>query len=399
MAKGQRTSDGMRYEIDHTRHHRLKNWDYRGRGIYHFTLVIAERFPLLGELVGEKPEEASISLNSFGRYVLGTIQGLPQYYAPKDYSLKIIAVQMMPDHIHVVIQVLEPMPRSIGHVIRGLKSACTKEYRRMSVEENALKNEREVHNRDGLKNATKVHNRDGLKSETGVHNRLYLVQFERIFTRMGSIWEKDEAHYHERILHKEASLQVMIDYVKDNPRRLAMKRANPELFKIKQQTQIGDGTYTTLGNIFLAKNPQREVLQCSRTMTEEEIAAKREACLAEAANGTVYISAAVSPGEKTICRALREAGYLLIILLAEGFPKPDSPQYNYYKPSGVYFEACAKGRLLLVEPSEEQFERGEIEAAVVAKAGEIPHTSQRYRFLALNAIAEEIARGEKRAQK
>lgn len=376
----------MRYEIDHTRYHRLKNWDYRGRGIYHFTLVIAERYPLLGELTGESPEEASISLNSFGRYVLGTIQGLPQYYAPKDYLLKIIAVQMMPDHIHVVIQVLEPMPRSIGHVIRGLKSACTKEYRRMSVEENALKNEREVHNNGGCKN------------EREVHNRPDIVQFERIFTRMGSIWEKDEAHYHERVLHKEASLQVMIDYVKDNPRRLAMKRANPELFKIKQQTQIGDGTYTTLGNIFLAKNPQREVLQCSRTMTEEEITAKREACLAEAANGTVYISAAVSPGEKAICRALREAGFPLIILLEEGFPKPDSPHYQYYKPSGVYFEACAKGRLLLVEPSEEQFEREEIEAAVVAKAGEIPHTSQRYRFLALNAIAEEIARGEKRAQ-
>ena len=387
MAKGIRTPDGMRYEIDHTRYHRLKNWDYRGRGIYHFTLVIAERYPLLGELTGESPEEASISLNSFGHYVLGTIQGLPQYYAPKDYSLKIIAVQMRPDHIHVVIQVLEPMPRSIGHVIRGLKSACTKEYRRMIVEENALKNEHGVHNKGALKN------------EREVHNRPDIVQFERIFTRMGSIWEKDEAHYHERILHKEASLQVMIDYVKDNPRRLAMKRANPELFKIKQQTKIGDGIYTTLGNIFLAKNPQREVLQCSRTMTEEEIAAKREACLAEAANGTVYISAAVSPGEKAICRAMREAGFPLIILLEEGFPKPDSPHYQYYKPSGVYFEACAKGRLLLVEPREEQFEREEIEAAVVAKAGKIPHNTQRYRFLALNALAEEIARGERHAQK
>jgi hypothetical protein len=134
-------------------------------------------------------------------------------------------------------------------------------------------------------------------------------------------------------------------------------------------------------------------------MTEEEIAAKREACLAEAANGTVYISAAVSPGEKAICRAMREAGFPLIILLEEGFPKPDSPHYQYYKPSGVYFEACAKGWLLLVEPSEEQFEREEIEAVVVAKAGKIPHNTQRYRFLALNALAEEIARGERRAQK
>ena len=183
----------------------------------------------------------------------------------------------------------------------------------------------------------------------------------------------------------------MAHYIDDNPRRLAIKRANPELFKIKQQTKIGNGMYTTMGNMFLAENPMKQVLQCSRSMTEEEIKAKKEQYLAEAANGTVFVSAAISPGEKQICRAIREAGYALIILLEEGFPKPEDPHYKYYKPSGVYFEACAAGKLLLVEPEEALFERIEIEAKVYAKAGEIPHSTKRYRFLALNALAEEIA--------
>ena len=81
----------------------------------------------------------------------------------------------------------------------------------------------------------------------------------------------------------------------------------------------------------------------------------------------------------------------MIILLENGFPKPEDPHYNYFKPSGVYFEACAKEQLLLVEPEEALFERAEIEAKVYAKTGEIPHNTKRYRFLALNALAEEIA--------
>ena len=141
--------------------------------------------------------------------------------------------------------------------------------------------------------------------------------------------------------------------------------------------------------------PQKAVLQCSRKLTQTEIDTKREECLAEAACGTVYISGAISEGEKQICKALREAGYPLIILLTEGFPEPDSPHYKYYKPQGVYFEACAAGKLLLVQPDKEALEREDIQEQVVAKVGEIPHESQRYRFVAMNVLAEYIANIEK----
>ena len=83
------------------------------------------------------------------------------------------------------------------------------------------------------------------------------------------------------------------------------------------------------------------MLQCSRKLTQAEIDAKREECLRAAANGTVYVSAAISEGEKQISRALREAGYEMIILLTEGFPAADSPHYKYFKPQGVYFQAAA----------------------------------------------------------
>ena len=109
---------------------------------------------------------------------------------------------------------------------------------------------------------------------------------------------------------------------------------------------------------------------------------------AEAANGMVYVTAAISEGEKLISRALREAGFPIVILLERGFPSPESPHYRYFKPQGVYFEACAAGKLLLVEPSSALLERQDIAARVIAKTGDIPHDTQRYRFVAMNVIAE-----------
>jgi hypothetical protein len=110
----------------------------------------------------------------------------------------------------------------------------------------------------------------------------------------------------------------------------------------------------------------------------------------------VFVSAAISEGEKQICRAVREAGNPLVVLLEKGFPKPEDPNYKYFKPKGVYFEACAAGKLLLLEPEKELYEQAEIEAEVVVKAGNIPHEALRYRFLALNAIAERICTGEEK---
>ena len=68
--------------------------------------------------------------------------------------------------------------------------------------------------------------------------------------------------------------------------------------------------------------------------------------------------------------------------------RTDSPHYRYFKPQRVYFEACAAGKLLLMEPSAEQLERQDIAARVIAKTGDIPHDTQRYWFVAMNVIAE-----------
>ena len=373
-----------RRPVDPMRHHRENGWDYRGRAIYHFTLPVEERYPLFGVLEGESAETAFVRLNAFGRRVYQMLDGLAQFYAGKEFALKVLAQKVMPDHVHLVIQVLEPLPQSIGAVARGFKSGCTKVYKEMCGSgENAA----------GVQGDCEGSGAGG-RADAPVH-------FARIFARRGSIWEQNPAYYHERILHAPGQLRRMIDYVKDNPRRLWIKSHNPELFRLHRRTEAAGLSFTSMGNHFLLDWPDKQAVEMSRSASNEEVQERLQSVLAAAQNGTVTYTAAISKGEQLIARTLRAQGYPLVVLLNDGFPKEGSPHERYYKPGGVYFEACSRGQLLLLEPTEHAFLDADIQAAVeetLRRKAEarhytytpIPVTSLRYRFVALNEMAKRL---------
>ena len=398
--------EGMRRPVDPMRHHRENGWDYRGRAIYHFTLPVEERYPLFGVLEGESAEKAFVRLNPFGRRVYQVLCGLAQFYAKKGFALKVLAQKVMPDHVHLVIQVLEPLPQSIGAVVRGFKSGCTKVYKEMY---GSGDNAAEVHGNDEG-NAAGVHGNDeGNAAEVHGNEKADApVHFARIFASRGSIWQKDAAYYHERILHAPGQLRRMIDYVKDNPRRLWIKSHHPELFRLHRRTEAAGLSFTSMGNHFLLDWPDRQMVEMSRSATDEEIQERLQKVLAAAHNGTTTYTAAISKGEQFIARTLRKQGYPLVVLLNDGFPKEGSPHERYYKPGGVYFEACSKGQLLLLEPTEQAFLDADIQAAVEetlrhkAEARHyaytpIPMISHRYRFVALNEMAKRLTQKDNQA--
>ena len=387
MDEGQR----KRRPVDPMRHHRENGWDYKGRAIYHFTLPVEERFPLFGVIDGESAETAFVRLNPFGRRVCQMLCGLAQFYAGKGFALKVLAQKVMPDHVHLVIQVLEPLPQSIGAVVRGFKSGCTKVYKEMY---GSGDNAAGVHG-----NAADGHERGADGHERGAEAPMH---FARIFARRGSVWEQNPAYYHERILHAPGQLRRMIDYVKDNPRRLWIKSHHPELFRLHRRTEAAGLSFTSMGNHFLLDWPDKQVVEMSRSATNDEVQERLQSVLASAHNGAVTYTAAISKGEQLIARTLREQGYPLVVLLNDGFPKEGSPHERYYKPGGVYFEACSKGQLLLLEPVEQAFLDADIQVAVeetLRRKAEarhytytpIPVTSQRYRFVALNEMAKRLA--------
>ena len=335
MTKTHITPDGWRCDTQPSNLRRAQWMDYRDPAILLITMVTTDRLPLFGELHGE-----SMVLSTLGKQVAQEIEQIPTYQGAS--TIEIYDYVVMPDHVHILLHIHERLPKHIGRYLCWFKIRCSSLV--------------------GYTTSTKPSDQTSLFAP----------------------------NYHDRILKGKDQLSHMKRYIQDNPRRLALKRANKELFRIHQDILINNIPCTTLGNQFLAEYPLKQVIQCSRSLTQTQIDSLKADCLTQAEQGVIHITAAISDGEKQIARALREAEYPLIVLLHEGFPKPDNPHYQYYKPSGVYFEACAKGKLLLLEPHQEALELPDIVQKAEDKVGKIPHTSKRYRFVVMNYIAEQI---------
>ena len=405
MAKAHLTPEGWRCEKLREHLYRARWMDYQSPSIQMLTLVTVDRKPLLAELRGE-----TISLTPLGAAVAREIERIPTYLGAA--SIEILDYVVMPDHVHILLRIHDRLPRHLGQYIRWFKVQCSDAFTAM------VEAAREVMARGGVARGDTREDDNATGSASTSTATESSAAIARGDTRegnntTGSGWVSREeasrvlagvsasmvspksknlllfAHeYHDSLLYGRGQLARMKRYIKENPRRLALRRANRELFRIRQDYAIGPFSCTVQGNIFLAGHPQRQVLQCSRSLTPEQIEERRSECLMQAANGAVFITAAISQGEKVIARSLREHGFPLIILLEQGFPKPESSHYHYFKPQGVYFEACAAGRLLLVEPHAEALECPEVAQRVIAKTGNIPHTTQRYRFVAMNVIAD-----------
>lgn len=104
-------------------------------------------------------------------------------------------------------------------------------------------------------------------------------------------------------------------------------------------------------------------------MSEEDIEKEIVKYLTKAEQGIVPISPCISNGEKKVMRAIFDAGFPHIVVMANGFSQN-------WKPGGAQFDACARGQLLLISPWEYQAH---------------PPTIKRVQCLELNEIAQMIA--------
>ncbi len=353
MAKLLHTDKGWRYEQEKIHLLRAKWHDYCAPTIYMLTLVTQDRLPLLGKLEG-KGTEAHIDLTPLGKAVAEEVMQMPTYKGFE--SAEIYTYVVMPDHIHVLLRVRERIALPLGYYVGYFKRQCSKKAA-------------------GMNPPSRTEAMVGEGSALAVHPASTMLF---------------APEYHDRILTHKGQLEQLKRYIADNPRRLVLKRANPELFRLRQDVQKNGLVFTALGNLFLLDYPLKEWVQCSRSLIQAQIDEKKRECLRQADCGVVFVSAGISEGEKQICKALRVAGYPLVILLKDGFPKPYDPHYKYFKPQGVYFEMCSNGRLLLLEPKSETFEREEIAQVIAQRFHDLPHHTQRYRFLALNEMAKQL---------
>lgn len=159
--------------------------------------------------------------------------------------------------------------------------------------------------------------------------------------------------YNDLILRSYDELAVWENYLRDNPRRLLMKRARPDWLRPFFGLQIGSQTYSGIGNRQLLAAPKRMAVRVSRRLSDSEIAAETARYLEAARQGAVLVSPAISPGEKHVMRAAFEANLPTIVIMENGFTPLSKPQ-------GEQFDACARGRLLMLAPWEHHNEMKKI---------------------------------------
>ena len=303
--------------------------DYTERRMYMITMVTEGRRPLFGEVAGRSeatepsPDAPHIVLTRLGEAVAQAWHDISTYHP----EVEVVALQMMPDHLHGILFVKEKMEKPLGKVLLGFKQGCNKAFRELMG--------------DGGVAVIQQHTGQG-KTGQGKTGRQ-----QKEDRNHGLLFAKG---YNDRILFRQGQLERWLHYLKDNPRRLLMKREKPELFRVQRGLTYAGMSFSAIGNRFLLERPMKVQVQCSRKITDEELQKRLNECLTLARQGAVLVSPAISKGEKAIMRAAFDEGLPVIYLQENGFT-------DLAKPGGKRMDACARGQLLILAPWEHHNER------------------------------------------
>ena len=372
----------IRLETKHSMLRRCRGWDYRQPCIYLITLVLADRkSKALGRLVILGQKNLALSRQAHDRPLLAqdrALQALDKTLLLQDSPLGLVSVtaaagleaaassyialtpageavmreflrigehhpeikplfiQVMPDHVHFIIHVTKPMARPLGQAIAGFKAGSS-------------------------------------KAAIG----------------KGGLWAEG---FQDTILFHEGQLDSMFTYLRDNPRRLAIKQLFPELFRVRNdlclklprqdsgnrelplsardrslQAQdrplpaqsrplcsvLGAGApsfkahFSAIGNLFLLDSPNIVQVQCSRAYFAYKRVAKTRNCRFE------------HMAEAGGCKIARDAAGVPII-------EKTTPEFEEKRDELL---AAAKHGAVLISPC---ISDGEREIARLAFAASLP---------------------------
>ncbi len=282
--------------------------DYKSRCIYHITICKAPGCPEFSRILGGL-EQPVIERSRIGEIIESQILNFPNLCS----SLLVLQYVIMPDHIHFAIFARDYLPRVLGSYIGMMKVKC------------------------------------------GQLIRAEFPQLEDVFT----------PDFHDRYLRQHHRLSTIIEYIRQNPYRLLVRRFNPDYFTRINNIEIGDSLWQAYGNLQLMGNPFKAPVIIHRSDSEILKANKRRRWKHLAENGGVLVSPFISPEEKAVRRQCEQVNGKIILL-------SNAPFGEREKPSAHDFEHCAQGCLLILAPM-------------------TPMPPGRKTFLYLNAFAESIS--------
>ena len=357
---GERKPSMMRRRVGH---------DYTSRRMYLVTMTTEGRRPLLGTLTSDG-QEPRVLPTPLGQRVTEEWHAVTAHHP----EVRSVAFQLMPDHLHGILFVERPMQQHLGQIIAGFKASTNKAYRQLVLgQQQAAAARGEAAATRSEAAATPQQRQPAAGAGGGLVG--YAAALPQLngqpsastqpsagppLSGIPQPWRqpsRDRSHesrehgllwspgYNDHILSGDGELQRWIDYLKDNPRRLYVKRQHPDLFRVHFDVRIGSFKCSAQGNMFLLRFPQRKQVQCSTHLYQPEIEEQVAKFMTAARQGAVLVSPAISDGEKQTMRAALNARLPIIYISCKGL-------MPFSKPGGEYFEACVAGRMLIVSPFE-----------------------------------------------
>ena len=311
--------------------------DYTRRGIYMLTMTVEGRRPLFGRVYGSV-DDPRIELTDLGCAVRDEWWNIPQYHP----EVKVCDLQMMPDHLHGILFISEPLACGLSGIVRGFKTGCGRAYRRLVAPRADAKELVATQSQQTIKEG-----KQGSQSQQTINEGKQQRTMKGSHPEHGLLFEPG---FNDLVLRNNDEYQRWKHYLRDNPRRLLMKREYPDLLRPFFNLQLGTHTYNGIGNRALLTAPRRLAVRVSRRLTGKALDVEVARYLEAARGGTVLISPAISPGEKRVMREAFDLQLPTIVVLRNGF-NPLS------KPKGEQFDACSKGRLLMLSAWEHTNER------------------------------------------
>ena len=380
---------------------------WRGAALYHITLTVPSRQPVLGRLAvpDDNPANARVQRSALGDALVDTLLGIPHYHP----EARVLHFCLMPDHLHAVVYVRCTMEQGIKTLVRGFWQGVKKLGRACSYQERGIapSNTRGESKEGGLQKSLSKDQGKGWESKEGGLQKSLSKEEGSSFLVPSTTREElkegsarlqelaaglcaelgNDAYYSLLPLFSEmpfirpmgrySQLQNTIRYLDMNPQRLATKRLMPGFFSVQKGIGIAGRSYDGVGNIALlhaerydAVHVRRMWVSAAERGDSQPLRDYMNSRVLDARRGVVMVSPFISPHEKQVMQVLLAEQLPFILLADNGFR-------DYYKPTDALFDACAAGRLLILSPW--QYDQGK------------RHIT-RADCMALNAMAEEIAR-------
>lgn len=284
--------------------------DYRNPRIFLFTIGKGKACPDMFSVIEGDPHKGGIAgpkvvLTEAGQILEKNILKLESLHPDQ---IKLYRWVIMPDHVHIMLEVIARLKLPVTHNIGRMMSASTSEYKL-------------------LKNIT-----------------------DKKFSLF------DGKGIHDRPLSGKNQLDAQKRYVEDNPLRYLIKKKYPDLFARILGIRLGGELFNGMGNIFLLRKSDIRAVHVRRKWSEEEREDYHSKMILAVKNGAVLVSPFISEYEKSIMREGLSAGGSIIRLSNKDFKERE-------KPSKTEFELCAEGRLLILTPVEFQEVSGPLSRA------------------------------------